>query len=240
MKSPLSLYFRHFVNSSKLSQSKGGKAATVKDKEEAPAAPAPEQPPQPRDATHAEKEEIVYLNLSELFPFKDHPFGVRDDAEMKGLVESVKDNGLHQPALVRPREGGGYEIIAGHRRQRASELAGFANMPCIVRNMTDDEAILSCLFQIVDFRPLFLRLLRMFLSFMPLSLTTEKKLFCQTHAKEKRCNLQKKIATLSKPFIACNCIVSPLFSDTHICKLFIIFAAACPPDTPADCTRHTS
>ena len=130
----------------KMSQSKGAKgakAATVK--EEAPAAPppAPEQPPQPRDATRAEKEEIVYLNLSELFPFKDHPFGVRDDAEMKGLVESVKDNGVHQPALVRPREGGGYEIIAGHRRQRASELAGFANMPCIVRNMTDDEAILA-------------------------------------------------------------------------------------------------
>ena len=73
-----------------MSQSKGGKAATVKGKEEAPAAPAPEQPPQPRDATRAEKEEIVYLNLSELFPFKDHPFGVRDDAEMKGLVESVK------------------------------------------------------------------------------------------------------------------------------------------------------
>jgi len=127
----------------KMSQSKGGKAATVKGKEEAPAAPAPEAPPQPRDATRAEKEEIVYLNLSELFPFKDHPFGVRDDAEMKGLVESVKDNGVHQPALVRPREGGGYEIIAGHRRQRASELAGFANMPCIVRNMTDDEAFLA-------------------------------------------------------------------------------------------------
>lgn len=129
----------------KMSQGKGGKAATVKGKEEAPAAPppAPEVPPQPRDATRAEKEEIVYLNLSELFPFKDHPFGVRDDAEMKGLVESVKDNGVHQPALVRPREGGGYEIIAGHRRQRASELAGFANMPCIVRNMTDDEAILA-------------------------------------------------------------------------------------------------
>ena len=130
----------------KKSQSKGtqgAKAATVK--EEAPAAPppAPEQPPEPRDATRAEKEEIVYLNLSELFPFKDHPFGVRDDAEMKGLVESVRSSGVNQPALVRPREGGGYEIIAGHRRQRASELAGFANMPCIVRNMTDDEAILA-------------------------------------------------------------------------------------------------
>ncbi|MEH2930057.1 ParB/RepB/Spo0J family partition protein [Candidatus Ventrimonas sp. KK005] len=129
----------------KMSQSKGAKAVTVKGREEAPAAPqpAPEPPPQPRDATRAEKEEIVYLKLSELFPFKDHPFGVRDDAETKGLVESVKDNGVHQPALVRPREGGGYEIIAGHRRQRASELAGFANMPCIVHNMTDDEAILA-------------------------------------------------------------------------------------------------
>ena len=97
----------------------------------------------PSDATRAEKEEIVYLNLSDLHPFKNHPFGVRDDAEMQGLVESVKAAGVNQPALVRPREDGGYEIIAGHRRQRASELAGFANMPCIVRNMTDDEAILA-------------------------------------------------------------------------------------------------
>ena len=108
-------------------------------KEEAP----PPEPPQPRDATRAEKEEIVYLNLSDLHPFKDHPFGVRDDAEMQGLVESIRSGGVNQPALVRPREDGGYEIIAGHRRQRASELAGFMNMPCIVRNMTDDEAILA-------------------------------------------------------------------------------------------------
>ena len=108
-----------------------------------PEQPEPEQPVQPRDATRAEKEEIVYLHLSELHPFQNHPFGVRDDAEMQGLVESVKAAGVNQPALVRPREGGGYEIIAGHRRQRASELAGFVNMPCIVRNMTDDEAILA-------------------------------------------------------------------------------------------------
>ena len=125
----------------KMSQSKppAGKGAPVKA--EAPA--ATEQPPVPRDATRGVKEEIVYLNLSELHPFKNHPFGVRDDAEMQGLVESVKAAGVNQPALVRPREGGGYEIIAGHRRQRASELAGFVNMPCIVRNMTDDEAILA-------------------------------------------------------------------------------------------------
>ena len=125
----------------KMSQSKppAGKGAPATA--EAPA--ATEQPPAPRDATRGVKEEIVYLNLSELHPFKNHPFGVRDDAEMQGLVESVKAAGINQPALVRPREGGGYEIIAGHRRQRASELAGFSNMPCIVRNMTDDEAILA-------------------------------------------------------------------------------------------------
>ena len=105
--------------------------------------PAPEEPPQPKDASRAEKEEIVYLDLDQLHPFQDHPFGVRDDNEMKGLVSSVRAGGVHQPALVRPREGGGYEIIAGHRRQRASELAGYKNMPCIVRNMTDDEAVLA-------------------------------------------------------------------------------------------------
>ena len=94
-------------------------------------------------ATRATKEEVVYLDLSELHAFKDHPFKVREDAEMQSLVESVKTGGVNQPAIVRPREGGGYEIIAGHRRQKASELAGFRNMPCIVREMTDDEAILA-------------------------------------------------------------------------------------------------
>ena len=121
----------------KMSQSKAAPENAAPDPQEAPA------PAAPRDATRAEKEEIVYLNLSELRPFKNHPFGVRDDAEMQGLVESVRASGVNQPALVRPTEDGGYEIIAGHRRQRASELAGFVNMPCIVRNMTDDEAILA-------------------------------------------------------------------------------------------------
>ena len=106
--------------------------------------PEPEQPSAPRDATRSEgPEQIVYLDLSELHAFKNHPFGVRDDAEMRSLVESVKTGGVNQPAIVRPLEDGGYEIIAGHRRQKASELAGYANMPCIVRNMTDDEAILA-------------------------------------------------------------------------------------------------
>ena len=92
----------------KMSQSKppAGKGAPAKA--EAPV--ATEQLPSPRDAARGVKEEIVYLNLSELHPFKNHPFGVRDDAEMQGLVESVKAAGVNQPALVRPREGGGYEI----------------------------------------------------------------------------------------------------------------------------------
>lgn len=76
-----------------------GKGTPIK--EEAPAAPEPEQPPATRDADRGVKEEIVYLNLSELHPFKNHPFGVRDDAEMQGLVESVKAAGVNQPALVR-------------------------------------------------------------------------------------------------------------------------------------------
>ena len=112
----------------KKSQSKPAPEKPAVDKGGAPAgAEVTPEPTAPRDATRAE----------------NHPFGVRDDAEMQGLVESVKAAGVNQPALVRPREDGGYEIIAGHRRQRASELAGFANMPCIVRNMTDDEAILA-------------------------------------------------------------------------------------------------
>lgn len=128
----------------KKSQSKPIPEKPAVDKGGAPAGTeVTPEPSAPRDATRAEKEEIVYLNLVDLHPFKNHPFGVRDDAEMQGLVESVKAAGVNQPALVRPREDGGYEIIAGHRRQRASELAGFANMPCIVRNMTDDEAILA-------------------------------------------------------------------------------------------------
>lgn len=81
----------------KMSQSKA-----PAPKEEAAAPTEPEQPTQPRDATRAEKEEIVYLNLSELHPFQNHPFGVRDDAEMQGLVESIKAAGVNQPALVLP------------------------------------------------------------------------------------------------------------------------------------------
>lgn len=107
-------------------------------KEEIPA-PEPEPPKEP--PRKGETEQIVFLNLSELHAFKNHPFQVRDDDEMRAMVESVRDKGVTQPAIVRPREDGGYEIISGHRRQKASELAGYADMPCIVRNLSDDEAI---------------------------------------------------------------------------------------------------
>ncbi|MFC4598153.1 ParB/RepB/Spo0J family partition protein [Cohnella hongkongensis] len=120
-----------------------GRSVSAKSTEQAQqAAPSLELPPEPREAPRSGKQEqIVYLNLSELHPFKDHPFQVRNDAEMAAMVESVKDKGVTQPAIVRPREDGGYEIVSGHRRQKASELAGFADMPCIIRNLTDEQAI---------------------------------------------------------------------------------------------------
>jgi len=112
-------------------------------KEESPVKePEPETPPESKEAPRPdEQEQIVYLNLSELYSFKDHPFSVRNDDEMRAMVESVKDKGVTQPAIVRPLESGGYEIVSGHRRQKASELAGFTDMPCIVRDMTDEQAI---------------------------------------------------------------------------------------------------
>ena len=110
-------------------------------KEETPA-PEPDQPPEPKEALRkGEAEQIVFINLSELHAFKNHPFQVRADEEMRAMVESVKDKGVTQPAIVRPCEDGGYEIVSGHRRQKASELAGYFEMPCIVRNLTDEEAI---------------------------------------------------------------------------------------------------
>ena len=99
-------------------------------------------PPAPVEAPRPQKEEqIVYLKLSDLHAFKNHPFQVRNDEEMRAMVSSVKDKGVTQPAIVRPREDGGYEIVSGHRRRKASELAGFTDMPCIVRNLTDEQAI---------------------------------------------------------------------------------------------------
>ena len=91
----------------------------------------------------AAREKIMEIPLTELFHFEDHPFSVRDDDAMKETVESVKEYGVLAPAIARPREGGGYEIISGHRRKRACELAGLETMPVIVRNWDRDTAIIA-------------------------------------------------------------------------------------------------
>ena len=143
------------------------KAAPSEKTEKAPKAPSPakgapevkapvqaETPAAPAEAPRPGKEEqIVYIKLSELHAFKNHPFQVRNDEEMKAMVSSVRDKGVTQPAIVRPREDGGYEIVSGHRRQKASELAGFVDMPCIVRDLTDEQAITQ---MVEDNLPLFI------------------------------------------------------------------------------------
>ena len=85
-------------------------------------------------------EKVVRIPLSELHPFPNHPFHVRDDETMQNTVDSIKEYGVLTPGIVRPREDGGYEIVAGHRRKHGSELAGLSDMPCIVREMDDDTA----------------------------------------------------------------------------------------------------
>ena len=90
----------------------------------------------------AKQERVQEIPLSELHPFEGHPFKVVDDEEMQKTVESVRDFGVLTPAIARPDPEGGYEIISGHRRHRASELAGKETMPVIVREMDDDAAII--------------------------------------------------------------------------------------------------
>lgn len=85
-------------------------------------------------------EQVVELPLEDLHTFKNHPFRVLDDAKMDETVESIKKYGVLMPGIARPRKKGGYEIIAGHRRKRGSELAGKTTMPVFIRNYTDDEA----------------------------------------------------------------------------------------------------
>lgn len=87
-------------------------------------------------------ERVQKIKLKELHPFKNHPFKVRDDEEMEKTVESVKEYGVLTPAIARPLETGGYELISGHRRHRASELAGKEDMPIIVRDLDDDAAVI--------------------------------------------------------------------------------------------------
>lgn len=94
------------------------------------------------DESRAESqlEKVVTLNLAEISDFPNHPFKVKQDDDMAEMVESIKKYGVLVPALVRPKEDGGYEMVAGHRRKFAAVLAGIAEIPCIVRSLTDDEA----------------------------------------------------------------------------------------------------
>ena len=89
------------------------------------------------------KPKVEELPLTELTPFKDHPFKVKNDAEMAELMKSIADTGVLSPALARPREGGGYELISGHRRLAACKALGMDTMPVIVRKLTDEEAVIT-------------------------------------------------------------------------------------------------
>ena len=119
--------------SEKATADKGGSiSAAAPAQEQAPAAPTP--PPRP-----VEEGKVIYLKL---YTFRDHPFKVEDNAAMTDLVSTIKEHGVMTPATVRPeKDGSGYEIVAGHRRHRGSELAGLDELPCIVRDMTDIEAV---------------------------------------------------------------------------------------------------
>ena len=131
--------------------SRGKKAAPAKEElavggDTAPAAEIPAEPKEPAPPPRPiEEGKTVYIKLSELHPFhtfREHPFKVVDDAAMMDLVGTIKEHGVMTPATVRPeKDGTGYEIIAGHRRCRGSELAGVEELPCIVRDMTDVEAV---------------------------------------------------------------------------------------------------
>lgn len=93
-----------------------------------------------RDA--AKRETVVDIPLDEISDFPDHPFKVKMDEAMMEMADSIKQYGVLVPGMVRPKEGGGYEMVAGHRRKMGSELAQKATMPCLVRDLTDDEAII--------------------------------------------------------------------------------------------------
>lgn len=89
---------------------------------------------------NANLEKVIDIKLSDIDDFPDHPFKVKDDDEMDNMRQSVEENGILHPILVRPKSDGRYELISGHRRKRASQLANKETIPCIVRDLTDDEA----------------------------------------------------------------------------------------------------
>ena len=89
------------------------------------------------------KPKVEEIPLTELTPFKDHPFKVKNDEEMTELMKSIADSGVLAPALARPKEGGGYELISGHRRLAACQALGVETMPVIIRDLTDEEAVIT-------------------------------------------------------------------------------------------------
>ena len=96
-----------------------------------------------RERADTRKPKVEELPLTELTPFKNHPFKVKNDAEMAELMKSIADAGILSPALARPKEGGGYELISGHRRLAACKALGMDTMPVIVRKLTDEEAVIT-------------------------------------------------------------------------------------------------
>ena len=96
-----------------------------------------------QDRADLRKPKVEELPLSELSPFHDHPFQVKDDDELERLKQSIRESGVLVPALARPKEGGGYELISGHRRMAACRALGLETIPVIIRDLTDEEAIIA-------------------------------------------------------------------------------------------------
>ena len=90
-----------------------------------------------------DKSAATQISIRQIHPFRNHPFKVLDDDRMKDLVQSIKDNGILNPVLVRPDEQDGFEMISGHRRRHAAKLAGLTTVPAIIKEMTDDEAVIA-------------------------------------------------------------------------------------------------
>ncbi|ETT61791.1 parB-like partition protein [Paenibacillus sp. FSL H8-237] len=88
----------------------------------------------------SQRERVLDIPLAEISDFLGHPFKVRADEAMLEMADSIKQYGVLVPGLVRPKEGGGYEMVSGHRRKKASELAGMETIPCLVRELDDDQA----------------------------------------------------------------------------------------------------
>lgn len=101
------------------------------------------------DRVNANLEKVIDIKISDIDDFPNHPFKVIENEEMYNMRDSIKENGVLVPALVRPKANGRYEMVSGHRRKFASQLANYDTIPCIVRNLTDDEAIIAFFYLII-------------------------------------------------------------------------------------------